>query len=82
MHASKNREELMSVTYLILLGIGLLTTWTGLKTTDEVLRIAAAVSGVLFIIWGLALTPLQLQLLIAALAIVAVFPICIRCLKG
>ncbi len=72
----------MSVTYLILLAIGLVITWTGLKTTDEVLRIAAAVSGVLFIIWGLALTPLQLQLLIAALVIVAVFPICIRCLKG
>ncbi len=69
-------------TYLILLVIGLGIIWVGLQTKEEVLRLAAAVIGAIFLIWGFALTPLQFQLLIAALVVVAVFPICMRCLKG
>jgi len=69
------------MTYLFLLAAGLLFIWIGLKTKEEVLRIAAVVTSSIFLIWGFALTPLHLQLLIAGFIVVAVFPICMRCLN-
>lgn len=71
----------MPVTYLILLAIGLGLIWVGLRAKEEVLRITAVVSGAIFLIWGFALAPLQFQLLIAALVVVAVFATCMRCLE-
>ena len=72
----------MPVTYLILLAAGLGIIWLGLKTKDEVYRLTATVSGAFCLVWGFALTPLPLQLLIGSLIVVAVFPICLRCLNG
>ena len=72
----------MPVTYLILLAAGLGIIWLGLKTKDEVYRLAATVSGAVCLIWGFALTPLPFQLLIGLLVVVAVFPICVRCLNS
>lgn len=72
----------MPATYLIFLAAGLGIVWAGLRLADDVYRLAAALAGAIFLIWGFALTPKQFQLPIEALVIVAVFPICVRCLKG
>jgi hypothetical protein len=72
----------MSVTYLVLLAVGLVVIWFGLKTKDDVLMIGAAITGALLLIWGFALTPFQLQLIVEILIVVAVFPICLKCLRG
>ena len=72
----------MSVTYLVLLAVGLVVIWFGLKTKDDVLMIGSAITGALLLIWGFALTPSQLQLIVEILIVVAVFPICLKCLRG
>jgi hypothetical protein len=72
----------MSVTYLVLLAVGLVVIWFGLKTKDDVLMIGSAITGALLLIWGFALTPFQLQLIVEILIVVAVFPICLKCLRG
>ena len=71
----------MNVTYLILLGFGLGIIWLGLKTEDEVYRLGAVIGGAIFLVWGFALTPSQFQIFIEAIALIAVFPVCMRCLK-
>ena len=71
----------MSATYLIFLAVGIGTIWVGLRTKDDVYRLAIAVSGAILLIWGFALTPPQLQFSIEAIALVVLFPICIRCLR-
>ncbi|MBW4647222.1 MAG: hypothetical protein KME06_00760 [Kastovskya adunca ATA6-11-RM4] len=60
----------MLPTYIVLLAIGLGIIWTGIKVCDQVYAIAVVVSGVILLIWGLAIAPLPMQLLIELLAIV------------
>ena len=72
----------MSVTYLVLLAVGLVVIWFGLKTKDDVLMIGSAFTGALLLIWGFALTPSELQLIVEVLIVVAVFPICLKCLRA
>lgn len=71
----------MNLTYLILLGIGLSIIWLGLKTKDEVYRLGAVIGGAIFLVWGFALTPSQFQILFEVIALIAVFPVCMRCMK-
>jgi len=72
----------MSVTYLVLLAVGLVVIWFGLKIKDDVLMIGSAITGALLLIWGFALTPSQLQLIVEILIVVAIFPICLKCLRA
>lgn len=71
----------MNVIYLILLGLGLSIIWLGLRTKDEIYRLGAVISGAIVLVWGFAETPTQLQVLIEAIALIAMFPVCMRCLK-
>jgi hypothetical protein len=74
---------MLHVTYLTLLGIGLEIIWQGftIAGNEEVYRLAAVIGGVLFLVWGLALTPSQFKVFMEAIALLAVFPVCIPCLK-
>ncbi|MBE9177940.1 hypothetical protein IQ268_04995 [Oculatella sp. LEGE 06141] len=67
--------------YLLFLALGLGIVWFGWQTKEEVLRLAAAISGAIFLIWGFAITPLPFQLLVEVLAVIAVFSVCVRCLR-
>jgi hypothetical protein len=69
-------------TYLIFFVAGLGIILAGLRTREEVFRIAAAVSGAVFMIWGFALTPPQFQLFIEILLVGAVFRICMKCINA
>jgi hypothetical protein len=71
----------MPPTYLIFLLIGLGIIWIGLKTGEEIVRIAAAIAGAILLIWGFALTPLPLQLLVEIVSVMAVFSVCVRCMR-
>ena len=66
---------------LILLGSGLSIIWLGLRTKDEIYRLGAVIGGAIFLVWGFALTPSQFQVLFEAIALIAVFPVCMRCMK-
>ena len=68
------------MTCLILLTIGLGFIWLGLKTSEEVYRLTAAAVGTVLLVLGLFATPLQFQLLVEVISVVAVFRICLRCL--
>ena len=67
------------MSYLVFLGIGLTTIFWGLKTREEIVRLSAAIVGAIFLVWGLILTPQAFLFLMEALAIIAVFRICVRC---
>ncbi|WP_036482364.1 hypothetical protein [Myxosarcina sp. GI1] len=69
------------MSYLFFLGIGLGTIWWGIRTTEEVARLTAAIVGALLLIWGLCLTPQSFLLIAEVLAILAIFRICVRCCK-
>jgi hypothetical protein len=71
----------MPPTYLIFLLIGLGIIWIGLRTGEEIVRIAAAIAGAILLIWGFALTPLPLQLLVEIVSVMAVFSVCVRCMR-
>ncbi len=71
----------MNLTYLILLGLGLSIIWLGLKAKDEIYRLGAVIGGAIVLVWGFASTPTQFQVLFEAIALIAVFPVCMRCLK-
>ncbi len=65
---------------LVLLLIGLGTFFFALKTHEEVHRIAAMVTGTIFLVWGFALAPLSFQLLFEIISVLAAFFVCMRCL--
>ncbi|MEH2172388.1 hypothetical protein [Nostoc sp.] len=65
---------------LVLLLIGLGTLFLVFNTKDEIHRITAMVSGIILLIWGLALAPLSFQLLIEIVSVLAAFSVCMRCL--
>jgi hypothetical protein len=71
----------MPPAYLMLLLAGLGIVWFGLKTREEIYQIAAAIAAAILLIWGFALTPLPLQLLVEAIAVTAIFSVCVRCMK-
>ncbi|WP_276751397.1 hypothetical protein [Chlorogloeopsis fritschii] len=70
----------MLISSLVLLLIGLGTFWLALSTKDEINRVAAVVAGTISLIWGFTLAPLQLQLLIEIVSVLATFFVCMRCL--
>lgn len=47
---------------ILLLGIGLGTTWTGFKACEKVYGIALLIMGLLVVAWSLVLAPLWFQL--------------------
>lgn len=65
---------------LILLGMGIL--WFGLRLQEEVLLIAAALTGGACLVWGFAMTPSSLQLLAEVAVAIIMFPVCTRCLDA
>lgn len=68
----------MSSLLLVLIGFGIFfLAW---KSQDEINRITAMFSGTISRIWGLALAPLSLQLLIEIVSLLAAFSVCMRCL--
>jgi hypothetical protein len=71
----------MPPAYLIFLLSGLGIIWIGLRTGEEIVRIAAAIAGAILLIWGFALTPLPLQLLVEIVSVMAVFSVCVRCMR-
>lgn len=67
------------MTFASLLLLGFSSIWFGLKTKDEIHRMTAAILGCIFLVWGFALAPVQFQVLIETLMIIAVFSVCVRC---
>ena len=65
--------------YLLLLTTGLGIIWVGIKTQEDVYRLAAAVTGAICLVWGFALTPVPFQLLVEVLLVISTFSICVRC---
>ena len=72
------RNIFMSSLILLLIGLG--TFFLAFNTKDEISRLTAMISGTILLIWGLALAPLQFQLLIEIVSVLASFSICMRCL--
>ena len=68
------------MTSLVFLTVGFGTSLIALRTKDEVNRIAALVTGLIFLIWGFALTPQAFQTLVEVSIIIPIFSICMRCL--
>ncbi|MUG92441.1 hypothetical protein F7734_08210 [Scytonema sp. UIC 10036] len=68
------------MTGIVLLIIGLGIFFLGLSTKDEINRIAALVAGVICLVWGFALSPLSIQLLVETVSVLAAFLVCMRCL--
>ncbi|KYC35541.1 hypothetical protein WA1_06880 [Scytonema hofmannii PCC 7110] len=68
------------MTGILLFIIGLGICFLGLRTKDEINRIAALVAGAIALVWGFALTPLSFQLLIEIVSVFAAFLVCMRCL--
>ncbi|MBE9166686.1 hypothetical protein IQ238_03780 [Pleurocapsales cyanobacterium LEGE 06147] len=67
------------MSFLIFLAIGLGTIWFGLKVKEEVAQIAAAITGAIFLLWGLTLTPQPFLVSAEVIAVLAVFRLCLRC---
>lgn len=63
---------MMMVVNIILLGIGLWAVWAGLKLCEQVHGIALVLTGLILIVWGLALAPLWLQICVELLLISSV----------
>lgn len=68
--------------YLFFLITGAAYLAIGWTTSEEIYWIAALVAGAIFCIWGTAIAPPILQLLLEVLIIFAVFSVCIRCLES
>ncbi|WP_346289869.1 hypothetical protein [Sphaerothrix gracilis] len=68
------------MTYLILLALGFSLLMVSIRLKDEVFVIAATLTGLALLVWGFALTPSSLQLVVESLLVVVAFPVCIRCI--
>lgn len=53
------------MTYLVLLLIGMISTWVGSRTSEEVHRIVVIFVGSIILVCGFTLSPLPVQLLLA-----------------
>ncbi|MGV2830514.1 hypothetical protein [Myxosarcina sp. GI1(2024)] len=67
------------MSYLFFLGIGLGIIWWGIRASEEIAQLTAAIIGSILLFWGLCLTPQPFLLLAEILTIFAVFRICVRC---
>lgn len=68
-------------TSLVLWAIGFSVFWIGVRLDEEVLLIVAAIVGSAFILWGLVSAPMAIQLVIEISLIVALFSVCMTCVK-
>lgn len=68
----------MSSLVLLLLGLGIFLF--ALRTKDEIHRIAAMVTGTIFLSWEFSLAPLSFQLVFEIISVLAAFFVCMRCL--
>lgn len=59
----------MFAAYLFLLVISLGLIWAGLRTTEEVHRLALTSTGLISLVWGFALTPEPIQLSVEVLLV-------------
>lgn len=70
------------MTYFIFLVLGFGLFWAGLKLfDDEVILIASAIVGSVCIFSGLAMSPPFVQIPIEAALILALFNLCMECIK-
>lgn len=67
------------MSFLIFLGIGLGTIWLGFKVKEEVAQITAAITGAIFLLWGLTLTPQPFLITAEVIAVLAIFRLCLHC---
>ena len=67
------------MSFIVFIGLGLGAIAWGLKTSDEIVRLAGAIIGAILLVWGLCLTPQAVLVGAEILAVVAVFRICVRC---
>ena len=67
----------MSFIFFFALGLGAIA-W-GLKSTEEVIQLSAAIIGAVLFIWGLCLTPQIFLIGAEVIAVIAIFRICVRC---
>ena len=67
------------MSFIVFLGLGLAAIAFGLKSTEEVIQLSAAVFGAVLLIWGLCLTPQMFLVGAEIIAVIAVFRICLRC---
>lgn len=65
--------------YAILLSSGLLTILVARKTSEEVIKIATMIVGLLLLVWGLSLAPSKIQIIVEIMVVLIIFPICTRC---
>ncbi|MCC0179027.1 hypothetical protein I4641_18830 [Waterburya agarophytonicola K14] len=67
------------MSFALFIGLGLGAIAWGLRTTEEVVRLSAAIIGAILLIWGLCLTPQMFLIGAEILTVIAVFRICVRC---
>lgn len=67
------------MSFIVFLSLGLGSIIWGIKSTEEVVQLVAAVTGAIFFIWGLCLTPQLFLVGAEILVVIAVFRICVRC---
>ena len=67
------------MSFIVFLTLGLAAIAFGLKSTEEVIQLSAAVLGAVLLVWGLCLTPQTFLVVAEIIAVVAVFRICVRC---
>ena len=67
------------MSFIVFLGLGLAAIAFGLKSTEEVIQLSAAILGAVLLIWGLCLTPQMFLVGAEIIAVIAVFRICLRC---
>lgn len=65
--------------YILILAIGLIFIFIGLKINEEVYRLSGAFIGSIILIWGFTLTPATFQTIVETGIILSVFSICVRC---
>ena len=67
------------MSFIFFLGLGLVAIAWGLRSTEEIIQLSAAIIGAVLLIWGLCLTPQMFLLGAEIIAVIAVFRICVRC---
>ncbi len=75
-------EKISSMEHLIFWILGFGTLWAGLNLfNDEAVLIVSAIIGSILVLIGLISAPLQLQIGIEVGLILALFNICMQCIK-
>ena len=67
------------MSFIIFFGLGLGAIAWGIRSTEEIIQLSAAILGTILLIWGLFLTPQTFLFIAEIVAVVAVFRICVRC---